>query len=149
MSGRSPPLYCTLKLITMHSHQSYPIITTVVIHSYEYYSTTIDNSTIETYRNRGLGKIVKCTLLLLFLTFSALVANPKKLLYTVANPARGLLNGKKKKKKKVWQHPSSPPPRAARSEKNKKIEITRRIHMSCLGAMKVGVTQVRCRQRDA
>ena len=29
---------------------------------------------------------------LLFLTFSALVANPKKLLYTVANPARGLLN---------------------------------------------------------
>ena len=29
--------------------------------------------------------------LLLFLTFSVLVANPKKLLYTVANPARGLL----------------------------------------------------------
>ena len=60
MSGRSPPLYCTLILITMHSHQSYPNITTVV-HSYEY-STTVDNSTIETYRNRGLGKIVKCTL---------------------------------------------------------------------------------------
>ena len=37
----------------MHSHQSYPNITTV-IHSYEY-STTVDNSTIETYRNRGLG----------------------------------------------------------------------------------------------
>ena len=35
MSGRSPPLYCTLILITMHSHQSYPNITTV-IHSYEY-----------------------------------------------------------------------------------------------------------------
>ena len=31
-------------------------------------------------------------LLLLFLTFSVLVANPKKLLYTVANPVRGLLN---------------------------------------------------------
>ena len=39
-------------------------------------------------------------ILLLFLTFSALVANPKKLLYTVANPARGLLNREKKKKKK-------------------------------------------------
>ena len=39
-------------------------------------------------------------LLLLFLTFSALVANPRKLLYTVANPARGLLNREKKKKKK-------------------------------------------------
>ena len=58
MSGRSPPLYCTLILITMHSHQSYSSITTV-IHSYEY-SPTVDNSTIETYRNRGLGK--KCTL---------------------------------------------------------------------------------------
>ena len=44
----------TLILITMHSHQSWPNITTV-IRSYEY-STTIDKSTIETYRNRGLGK---------------------------------------------------------------------------------------------
>ena len=52
-------------------------------------------------------------LLLLFLTFSALVANPKKLLYTVANPALSLLNREKKKKKKVWQRPPSPPsPRA-------------------------------------
>ena len=51
---RSPPLYCTLILITMHSHQSYPNINTV-IHSYEC-GTTVDNSTIETYRNRGLGK---------------------------------------------------------------------------------------------
>ena len=55
-------------------------------------------------------------LLLLFLTFSALVANPKKLLfYSVANTARGLLNRGKKKKSG-----SGPPPlRAARSEKNK------------------------------
>ena len=34
-------------------------------------------------------------MLLLFLTFSVLVAKPKKLLYTVANPARGLLNREK------------------------------------------------------
>ena len=75
-------------------------------------------------------------LLLLFLTFSALlVVNPKKLLYTVANPARGLLNRKKKKKKKVLQR-SPPPARAARSDKKKKKkkrkkkEITRRIHIS-------------------
>ena len=32
---------------------------------------------------------------------SVLVANPKKLLYMVTNPARGLLNRKKKEKK--WQ----------------------------------------------
>ena len=38
-------------------------------------------------------------LLLLFLTFIVLAANPKNLLYTVANPARGLLNRGKTKKK--------------------------------------------------
>ena len=32
----------------------------------------------------------------LFLIFSVLVANPKKLFYTVANPACGLLNKEKK-----------------------------------------------------
>ena len=64
-----------------------------------------------------------CMLLLLFLTFSALVANPKKLLYTVANPARGLLNREKKKKKKSGSAPL-PPPRARCSfgEKIEKIE---------------------------
>ena len=37
---------------------------------------------------------------LLFLTFSVLVANPQKLLYTVASPARGLLNREKRTKEK-------------------------------------------------
>ena len=48
MSGRSPPLYCTLILITMHSHQSYSNITTE-IHSYEYSTAVILDtcSTIE------------------------------------------------------------------------------------------------------
>ena len=47
-------------------------------------------------------------LLLLFLTFSVLVANPKKLLYTAANSAsRGLLNRGKKKKIKTL---AAPPP---------------------------------------
>ena len=49
-------------------------------------------------------------LLLLFLTFSVLVANPKKLLYTVVNPARGLLNREKRTKEKVWQNTPPPPP---------------------------------------
>ena len=56
----------------------------------------------------------------------------KKLLYTVANPARGLLN-RGKKKKKVWQRrpppPVPPPPRCSSGEKKKK-KNTRRIHMS-------------------
>ena len=46
----------------------------------------------------------------LVLTFSVLVANPKKLLYTVANPARGLLNREKIIKEKVWQRTPPPPP---------------------------------------
>ena len=36
----------------------------------------------------------------MFLTFRVLVANPKKLLYTVTNPARGLLNRERKGEKK-------------------------------------------------
>ena len=40
-------------------------------------------------------QVVVCCFL--FLAFSVLVANPKKLLYTVANPARGLLNREKEK----------------------------------------------------
>ena len=51
----------------------------------------------------GLLSIVQYVLLfvlvlLLFHTFSVLVANPKKLLNTVANPARGLLNREKRTK---------------------------------------------------
>ena len=55
-------------------------------------------------------------LVVLFLAFSVLVANPKKILfYVVVNPARDLLN-RGKKKKSLAAHP---PPHAARSEKIK------------------------------
>ena len=47
---------------------------------------------------------------LLFLTFSVLIANPKKLLYKVANPARGLLNREKRTKEKSGSNPPPPPP---------------------------------------
>ena len=50
--------------------------------------------------------------LLLFLTFSVLVANPTKIIYTVANPARGLLNREERTKEKVWQR-TTPPPRCS------------------------------------
>ena len=78
-------------------------------------------------------------LLLLFLTFSVLVAKPKKLLYTVANPARGLLNREKRTKEKVWQHTPPPTPHTARSEKINKI--TRRIYRRYAG----GRSRVRTR----
>ena len=78
------------------------------------YAHERNTKTREARAREGLVNRQLLLLLLLFLTFSALVANPKKLLYTVANPARGLLNREKKKKKKSG---SAPPPRAARSEK--------------------------------
>ena len=83
---------------------------------------------------------VKNAKMLLFLTFSVLVANPKKLLYTVANPARGLLNREKRTKEKVWQHPPPPTPHTARSEKINKI--TRRIYRRYAG---LGRSRVRTR----
>ena len=56
---------------------------------------------------------------------SALVANPKKLLYKVANPARGLLNREKRTKENIWQRiPPSSTLHAARSEKINKNHVT-------------------------
>ena len=79
-----------------------------------------ENLTIKRLRTGLWARLLLLLLLLLFLTFSALVANPKKLLYTVANPARGLLN-REKKKRKVWQRTPPPPPCALLvRRKNKK-----------------------------
>ena len=88
-----------------------------------------------------LSWCVNSMLLLLFLTFSALVANPKKLLYTVANPARGLLNREKKKKEKVWQRPPPPCARCSFGEKKKEKKKSR-YASTCVGATQVGVMQV-------
>ena len=75
----------------------------------------------------------KGLLLLLFLTFSVLVANPEKLLYTVANPARGLLNREKRTKEKVWQHTPPPPPTPHTACSEKINKITRRIYRRYAG----------------
>ena len=63
-------------------------------------------------------------LLLLFLTFSALVANPKKTtLHGGQSHSWSAERGKKKKK--VWQRPPTPPSqRAARSERKNKKNVT-------------------------
>ena len=81
-----------------------------------------------------------CCCCLLFITFSVLVANPKQLLYTVANPARGLLNREYKTKEKVAPPPRPPAavsvPHAARSEKRKE---KLRDASACLTATQVSV----------
>ena len=56
---------------------------------------------------------------LLFLIFNVVVANPKKLLYTVANPARDLLKKEKRTKQKVWQRTPPHPPSCSFGENKK------------------------------
>ena len=75
-----------------------------------------------------MHELLLLLLLLLFHTFRVLVANPKKLLYTVANPARGLLN--RKKKKSLAAHPPPPPPLSSRCSFGEKIKVTQRTNMS-------------------
>ena len=75
-------------------------------------------------------------LLLLFLTFSVLVAKPKKLLYTAANPARGLLKREKRTKEKVWQHTLPPhPPHCSFGEKIKHKKNKNNHHATHLQAL--------------
>ena len=74
-------------------------------------------------------------LLLLFLTFSALVANPKK---TTLHGGQSRSWSAEQGKKKSGSAPPPPPHRAARSEKKKK----KRDASTCLGATQDGVTQV-------
>ena len=57
--------------------------------------------------------------LLLFLASSVLVDNPKKLLYTVTNPARGLLNRENRTKRESLAAHPPPPPQASRMEEIK------------------------------
>ena len=65
---------------------------------------------------------------------------PEKLLYTVANPARGLPNREKRTKEKSGSIPPPPTPHTARSEKINKI--TRRIYRPYAG---LGRSRVRTR----
>ena len=49
-----------------------------------------------------------------------MVANPKKILFTVAGPDRGLLNREKRTKEKIWQRSPPHPPRCSFGEEEKK-----------------------------
>ena len=83
-------------------------------------------------------------MLLLFLTFSALVANPKKTTLHGGQSRSWSAEQGKKEKEKVWQRtPPPPPPRAllVRRKKKKKNRKSRGAS-TCLGATQAGVTQV-------
>ena len=85
-----------------------------LLHGYSYEGLVGTTALIEsvpvyvrppTQSNVRYTEYVCMLLLLLFHKFGTLVANPEKLLYTVVNPARGLLNRKNHKRKD-----SAPPP---------------------------------------
>ena len=79
------------------------------------------------YRWRSLPRVVVCCC---FSHSAQWLPTRKKLLYTVANLALGRLNRGKKEKDKVWQCPPAPPLARCSFGENKKIKITRCIHMS-------------------
>ena len=70
---------------------------------------------------------------MLFLTFSALVANPKKTTLHGGQSRSWSAEQGKKEKEQVWQPP--PPPRALLVRRSRGAS-------TCLGATQVGVTQV-------
>ena len=74
---------------------------------------------INKHKNTSSKRFGRLRLLLFFLAFSVLVANPKKLLYTVvANPPHGLLD--REKITRIESLAAPPPPlHAARSKKIK------------------------------
>ena len=79
-----------------------------------------------------------CMLLLVFLTFSALVANPKKItLHGGQSRSWSAEQGGKKKSLAAHPPPPSPPTRCSFGEKKKTRGAS-----TCLGATQVGVTQV-------
>ena len=87
-------------------------------------------------------------LLLLFLTFSALVANTKKTTLHGGQSRSWSAEQGKKEKEKVWQRTPPPPPPARcsfgeKKKKRKKEKIRKsRGASTCLGATQAGVTQV-------
>ena len=148
MSGRNPPSYCTLTLIAMHGHQQKGRQNNTSSNNKDKSNTIIVTSIAEDHDDENLHNPETVQDAVIHLEVDEVVVShiqrigcqpEKKLLYTVANPARGLLN-RGKKKKKVWQRP--PPP--ARCSFGEKIKIKNKScdASTCLGATQVGVTQV-------
>ena len=98
ISGRNLHLYSLLYTCIINSHADTKSETKR--HDEPRYSSILLHWV---WDRMGVNTNIYC--ILLFLTFSVLVANPKKLSNTVASPARGLLNREKGTKEKIWQRP--------------------------------------------
>ena len=105
-------LCCYFESINRHHCSRIPVSVSVFLLCEDQHGCNLGTSTLRHPRYEGYTLYsIQLLMLLLFLTFSVLVANPKKLLYTVANPTRGLLNREKRtKEKKSGGTPPPPPP---------------------------------------
>ena len=75
------------------------------------------SSTSDSIVNLANGGFVCCCCCCCFSHSAHWLPTRKKLLYTVANPARGLLNREKRKRKSLAAHPPPPPARCSFGEK--------------------------------
>ena len=134
-----------------HEQDWYPcpvvraIHTNIYIYIYASYTTTMNRAGMYMSPNKKYTGTWLLLLLLLFLTFSALVANPKKTTLHGGQSRSWSAEQGKKEKEKVWQRTPPPPARCSFGEKiiNNKIKIRKsRGASTCLGATQAGVTQV-------
>ena len=116
MSGRNPPSYCTLKLIAMQGHQQKGRQTNTSSNNKDKFNTIIiETSTAEDHDDENLHNPSTrpryspgSRRRVLFRTFSALVANPKKTtLY--GGQSRSWSAERRKKKKKSLAAPAPRP----------------------------------------
>ena len=125
-------IYCTISLIVMQGYRT----NTKYTGSLGYNSVCCITSRIRWVSLKEVFRYCCCC----FSHSAYWLPTRKKLFYTVANPARGLLNRGKRTKENVWQHTPPPRPHTARSEK---INInTRRIYRRYAG---LGRSRVRTR----
>ena len=94
-------------VIDRHSSPREKWLVIVVLFLYKEKYERVRWENVKTFTVGGI-RLQRPNLFVLFLTFSVLVANPKKLLYTVVNPARGLLNRGKEKGSLAAHHPLPP-----------------------------------------
>ena len=130
MTGPDCAVMCNL--INTHTHTHYKDEIQSLYSHYLHANLSIGNNIV--YISVNLLRLIN--FVLLFLTFSALVANPKKTTLHGGQSRSWSAEQGKKEKEKVWQRTPPPPPaRCSFGEKNKnnKIKnnkITGRIHMA-------------------
>ena len=118
MTGPDCAVMCNL--INTHTHTHYKDEIQSLYPHYLHANLSIGNNIV--YISVNLLRLINFVLLL-FLTFSALVANPKKTTLHGGQSRSWSAEQGKKEKEKVWQRTPPPPARCSFGEKNKNNKI--------------------------